>query len=70
MPKGGILYMRADLHDSDVIKQLVKRHKGCVYFMSAYPVCTDLCLGGAVHWEKKRNADPDFQDCKKRRQLT
>ena len=54
--------MRADLHDPDVIKQLVKRHKGCVRFMSAYPVCTDLCLGGAVHWEKKRNADPDFQE--------
>ena len=60
--EGGILYMRADLHDPDVIKQLVKRHKGCVRFMSAYPVCTDLCLGGAVHWEKKRRADPLFQE--------
>ena len=59
--RNGILFMKADLHDPETLKNLVKRHKGCVAFLSAFPVCTDLCLGGAVHWGRKRKEDPLFQ---------
>lgn len=27
----------------------------------AFPVCTDLAVSGALHWEAKRKRDPDFQ---------
>ena len=60
--RNGILFMKADLHDPETLKNLVKRHKGCVAFLSAFPVCTDLCLGGAVHWGRKRKEDPLFQE--------
>jgi hypothetical protein len=59
--RNGILFLQADLHDPQTVQKLLKRHKGCVKFMSAFPVCTDLCLGGAVHWERKRKEDPEFQ---------
>jgi len=27
----------------------------------AFPVCTDMAVSGAAHFERKRQADPDFQ---------
>jgi hypothetical protein len=57
----GVLFMKADLHDPTCLAMLEKRHKGQVVFLSAFPVCTDLCIGGAVHWASKRGKDPQFQ---------
>ena len=59
--RDGILFMKADLHDPHCLALLEKRHKGQVVFLRAFPVCTDLCIGGAVHWASKRNKDPQFQ---------
>jgi hypothetical protein len=57
----GVLFMREDLHDPAALERLVKRHKGCVKFLSAFPVCTDLSNAGANHWKRKEEANPDFQ---------
>ena len=37
------------------------RHRGKCVFLSAFPVCTDLSLAGAVSWGAKREANPDCQ---------
>ena len=52
--RDGILFMNADSHNPDTLQMLTKRHRGSVRFLSAFPLCTDLCLGGATHWKKKR----------------
>ena len=59
--RNGVLYMKADLHDPTCLAMLEKKHAGQVVFLSAFPVCTDLCIGGAVHWARKRNKDAEFQ---------
>lgn len=57
---GSISYFNADLHDSDNVMDL-SRFAGQVAFMWAFPVCTDLAVSGAMHFAKKRDADPEFQ---------
>ena len=59
--RDGVLFMREDLHDSTALERLAKRHKGCVKFLSAFPVCTDLSNAGANHCKRKEEANPDFQ---------
>ena len=59
--RNGILFLKADLHDAKCLALLEKKHAGQVVFLSAFPVCTDLCIGGAVHWARKREKDAEFQ---------
>ena len=59
--RGGIHYRHADLHDQTTMARLVRRHRGKVAFVSAFPVCTDLASSGAAWWEAKRAHDPAFQ---------
>ena len=62
-PNGGIIfYIHADLHDPATLRAIERRHKGQAAFMSAFPVCTDLAVSGARHFESKRKANPNFQE--------
>mgnify|MGYP000067649745 FL=1 len=62
-PNGGsITYHHADLHNIRMIHDLYVRFKHRhVAFASAFPVCTDLSVAGARHFEAKRLKDPQFQ---------
>jgi len=58
----GICYQHADLHDHNTLNSI---HSGFkihdVIFGMAFPVCTDLAVSGAMHFKKKKQADPLFQ---------
>ena len=59
---GMIEYIQLDLHNIDNITRLqtwFTDHD--VVFGMAFPVCTDLAVSGAAHFERKRKADPEFQ---------
>ena len=58
---GGVRYRRADLHDLATLRAIVRRHRGKVAFLSAFPVCTDLASSGATWWAEKARHDPAFQ---------
>jgi len=59
---GFIRYVNADLHKLDVIASLQSTFTGRdVVFGMAFPVCTDLAVSGAAHFERKRAVDPEFQ---------
>lgn len=62
-PSGGsISYLNADLHNYKVSSDLTRSYMGKpVAFGMAFPVCTDMAVSGAAHFERKRQADPDFQ---------
>ena len=61
-PSGGsIHYLHADLHDPDSVISLCYSYIGKpVLFGMAFPVCTDMAVSGAAHFERK--VDPEFQD--------
>jgi hypothetical protein len=63
-PSGGsISYLNADLHDPDSVIALCYKYMGKpVLFGMAFPVCTDMAVSGAAHFERKRQVDPDFQN--------
>lgn len=59
---GKILYWHMDLWNLDNIGYLGRAFKNDnVVFGMAFPVCTDLAVSGAAHFERKRKADPEFQ---------
>ena len=70
---GCIYYWHMDLWNVDNIGKLQsmftkdtwKASRGWkepqVVFGMAFPVCTDLAVSGAAHFERKRKADPEFQ---------
>ena len=59
---GSIWYHKVDLWNSDNITVLQEMFKdNNVVFGMAFPVCTDLAVSGAAHFERKRRADPEFQ---------
>jgi hypothetical protein len=62
-PSGGsISYLNADLHNYKVSSDLTRSYMGKpVAFGMAFPVCTDMAVSGAAHFERKRKVDPDFQ---------
>jgi hypothetical protein len=62
-PSGGsIHYRNADLHNYKASSDLTRSYMGKpVAFGMAFPVCTDMAVSGAAHFERKRQADPDFQ---------
>jgi len=62
-PSGGsIHYLNADLHNYKAHGDLCQSYLyKPVAFGMAFPVCTDLDVSGAAHFERKRQIDPDFQ---------
>lgn len=59
---GMIEYIQLDLHNIDNITRMQEWFKDeDVVFGMAFPVCTDLAVSGAAHFERKRAADPEFQ---------
>lgn len=59
--ENGTSFIRLDLNDEASWEGLRETLAGQKVFISAFPVCTDLTLSGARHWEGKRRIDPDFQ---------
>ena len=59
---GAILYWHLDLWNINNITHLQNAFADeNVVFGMAFPVCTDLAVSGAAHFERKRKADPEFQ---------
>ena len=59
---GFIRYVNMDLWNTDNIAGLQRTFENTdVVFGMAFPVCTDLAVSGAAHFERKRKADPEFQ---------
>ena len=62
-PNGGsIVKLNADLHNPQTIEDIAKVYGRDTAFMYAFPVCTDLAVSGARHFERKRSENPRFQD--------
>jgi len=63
-PSGGsISYLNADLQTLSNVTALWCSYVGKpIAFGMAFPVCTDMAVSGAAHFERKRQADPDFQE--------
>lgn len=51
-----------DAYDEAQNDAIIRRHQGRARFVMAFPPCTDLAVSGAAWFEKKRQADPDFQE--------
>lgn len=58
---GSVAYIHADLYDKDVLSEIALKYTDKVAFGMAFPVCTDLAVSGAAHFENKRISDPIFQ---------
>lgn len=59
---GYIEYIQMDLWNLDNIHLICNWFKDeDVVFGMAFPVCTDLAVSGAAHFERKTKADPEFQ---------
>lgn len=41
--------------------RVIRENADRIAFVAAFPVCTDVAVSGAAHWERKRSADPYFQ---------
>lgn len=59
---GLIIHHRWDAYDETQNEMIIDRHQGRAVFLMAFPPCTDLAVSGAAWFEKKRAADPLFQD--------
>lgn len=59
---GRVLFVHADLHDRRTLSGIVQAWRGQAVFMGAFPVCTDMAVSGAAHFEAKAEANPLFQD--------
>lgn len=59
---GSITFERADLSSTGTYTDLIEGFCGRdVRMVFGFPPCTDLASSGARHWQRKREADPDFQ---------
>ena len=58
---GTIRFVHADLHDRDVLADIVKQYKGDSVFMMAFPVCTDMAVSGAPHFATKEAENPLYR---------
>lgn len=60
---GGVIhYERLDLWVRENVIALADRFADAdVVFMSSFPVCTDMAVSGARHFESKRAKNPSFQ---------
>ena len=60
---GSINYIHADLHDHKTLNGIQDTFSNSnVVFGMAFPVCTDMAVSGAAWFEKKRQANPSFQN--------
>ena len=59
--RDGIHFRHADLYKMTTLRSIVRRHRGKVVHVAAFPPCTDLAASGAAWWVDKANADPAFQ---------
>ena len=62
-PSGGVIYyVHADLHEWETICSLFNVFENeNLAFAMAFPVCTDMAVSGAAHFESKRAVNPNFQ---------
>jgi hypothetical protein len=60
---GSIHYHYADLAGGSSYWRLIRARFAMrrVVMVYGFPPCTDLAVSGALHFERKRQADPDFQ---------
>jgi hypothetical protein len=58
---GTISYIKLDLYAEASFEILKETLKGNSCFIIGFPVCTDLSISGAKHWETKRTINPNFQ---------
>jgi len=58
---GNIFYIHADLYDPETSLKILARHKSDVFFLSAFPPCTEK--KGAVHHVKRCAMVGDAFDC-------
>lgn len=59
---GAIVPVHADLHNNMfLVKQSFEVLKDRIALVTGFPVCTDLAVSGARHFEAKAKVDPDFQ---------
>ena len=59
---GSIHYRKADLHDRNTLNALHSEFADKpVVFGMAFPVCTDMAVSGARHFQSKAERDPEFQ---------
>lgn len=62
LPSGGSVHrIRLDLQQTGVMSELARVYEGRVFFLFAFPPCTDLANCGARHFEEKARWQPDFQ---------
>jgi hypothetical protein len=59
---GSVTYIHADLHNRDTLADIAREYMGRCAFLMGFPVCTDLAVSGAAHFEAKRAANPLFQE--------
>jgi len=59
---GTIRFVHADLHDRAVLSEIVQQYKGDAVFMMAFPVCTDMAVSGAAHFDTKKEANPLYRE--------
>lgn len=58
---GRITFRHADLHSRSVLADIAREFMGQAVFLAGFPVCTDLAVSGAAHFEGKREVNPLFQ---------
>ena len=58
--KGSITYLKADLHNVEVLNEIYAEHDKIDFLMS-FVVCTDLAVSGSAHFKNKARLNPKFQ---------
>ena len=58
--KGSITYLKADLHNVEVLDEIYAEHDKIDFLMS-FVVCTDLAVSGSAHFKNKARLNPKFQ---------
>lgn len=67
---GSIRFVHADLHDREVLAEIVKQYKGDAVFMMAFPVCTDMAVSGGTPLCRQRGRKPPIPShCRRSRPL-
>jgi hypothetical protein len=60
---GSVTFERADLSSKETYADLIDGFAGRdIRMVFGFPPCTDLAVSGARHWQRKREADPMFQE--------
>jgi len=59
---GSITYLKADLHNVEVLNEIYEDHQGEVAFLCSFPVCTDMAVSGSRWFSVKRAKCERFQE--------